>query len=505
MKKASKFEKVAARCWNVLNEGKPFTPVFVTGVFLLYHLAQWAEPGFWADASLALIWSLPLLAVYFLYDFPLHLRLYLWIPFLAAWWLFSVSGVSSLLLLACGLYFFFTVIFWGTIYYHLRIGTTLWNFTRFWKLVLKNSDSTSGNAQEQIPKVMTVLLVMESAYRAMAANGQAIPDGRALMFAAGVGAFSYLLHRWLFNWKPVEIASFTHNVKPGKPLAKKVYMIVIDGCNKERLALAKTPFLDWLKSTGTEFANMETVYPARTVVCFSSMFTGTYPSEHGITSNMVYRLGVKTESLFDSLRKVGKKGVMLACAHLVDAFGKDVETFTAVMKNDIADQTIMRRARQIVEETDPDVLIVQLIGTDQTGHSRGVFYDEYLQKIAEADALIASFYQWLQERGNLEDAAFIVCADHGQSDGIGGHGHLDEGERFVPFIMHGPMVKQGVKIEEWNSLVSVAPTIAYLMGAPYPDKSRGPVLVDALDNLEMETGERSHERKMPLHRNTGTQ
>lgn len=503
MKKASKFEKVAARCWNVLNEGKPFTPVFVVGIFLLFYVGSWGQAAFWTDTLLALLWTVPLFVVYFHYDFPLHLRVYLWVPLLAAYWLWPHTGVYALIVLAIGFYFFFTVIFWGTIYYHLRIGTTLWNFTRFWKLVLKNSDSTSGNAQEQLPKVMTLLLVMEGAYRSQTV-GLSLLDIRPLLFATAVGVFSYVIHRLLFTWKPAEVPGYTDNAVMGKPLAKKVYMIIIDGCNKERLALANTPFLDWLKETGTEFTNMETVYPARTVVCFSSMFTGTYPREHGITSNMVYKLGVKTESIFDSLRKIGKKGVMLACAHLVDAFGKDVETFTAVMNNDIADQTIMKRARQIVEESNPDVLIVQLIGTDQTGHSRGVFYDEYLQKIGEADELIASFYQWLEERGEINEAAFIVCADHGQSDGIGGHGHLDEGERFVPFIMNGPMMKRGVKIEGWNTLVSVAPTIAYLMGAPYSNKSRGPVLIDALSTQGIEIGENSDDSKLPIYRYSGT-
>lgn len=502
MKKASSFEKFAARCWNVLNEGKPFTPVFVTGLFWLYHLDRWGEAAFWANGLLALLWTLPLLVVYFIYDYPLHLRSFLWVPFVAACCLWLYSGVYSLLLLACAVYFFFTVIFWGTIYYHLRIGTTLWNFTRFWKLVLKNSDSTSGNAQEQIPKVMTLLLVMEAAYRTVDLGGSAQYGWQQLAFAAAVALYSLLIHRWLFTWKPAEIAGYTNNVQPGQPLAKKVYMVIIDGCNKERLALAKTPFLDWLKENGTQYANMETVYPARTVVCFSSMFTGTYPREHGITSNMVYKHGVRTESIFDSLRKIGKKGVMLAVAHLVDAFGKDVETFTAVMKNDIADTTIMKRAKQLVEEAEPDLLIVQLIGTDQTGHSRGVFYDEYLQKIAEADRLIAEFYDWLKKRGDLHHAAFIVCADHGQSDGIGGHGHLDEGERFVPFIMNGPMFKRGVTVEGARSLVSVAPTIAYLLGAPYPDKSRGPVLAEALE--QKETGVDINETNMPLHRYSGT-
>ena len=46
---------------------------------------------------------------------------------------------------------------------------------------------------------------------------------------------------------------------------------------------------------------MDTVYPARTVTCFSSMLTGASPREHGMHSNFVPRLGVKCESLFDVL------------------------------------------------------------------------------------------------------------------------------------------------------------------------------------------------------------
>jgi predicted AlkP superfamily pyrophosphatase or phosphodiesterase len=226
--------------------------------------------------------------------------------------------------------------------------------------------------------------------------------------------------------------------------------------------------------------NMETVYPARTVVCFSSMFTGTYPFEHGIKSNMVWKLGIKVESIFDSLRKINKKGRMLGIAHLVDSFGKDVEAVTAVMKNDVADRNIIEGAKRIMAEQDPDLFIVQLIGTDQTGHSQGVLYPEYIEKIEEADHLIKDFVDWLNVNGKMENTTLMICADHGQADGIGGHGHLDEGERYVPFFINGPHIKSGHKVEEKQSLVSVAPTLAYLMGAPYPSHSRGPVLLEAI-------------------------
>lgn len=487
MKSASKFEKFAARCWNLLNEGKPFTPIFTVGTMLLFHLGDVGSPEMTVDFLLAFLTVIPLFVMYFIYDFPLFLRNYLWIPFVT--FIIIWPGLNiSLLLFAAGLYFFFTVFFWGTFYYHLRIGTSWLNFTRFWKLVLKNSDSTSGNAQEQLPKVFLLLSVWELSFNSLSAN-KGIPLVELGLFYGFILVFAFIFHKYLFDWKPKAYETFTKDDGPEIPengLSDKVIVIVIDGMRKERFYEANTPFLDGLKENGTEYLNMETVYPARTVVCFSSMFTGTYPFEHGITSNMVWRLGIKTESIFDSLRKVGKRGRLLGIAHLVDSMGSDVETVTAVMHKDKADPNMLARARKIMKEQDPDLFIVQMIGTDQVGHSRGVLYDDYIEKIEEADALIKDFVEWLDQEGKMENTTLVICADHGQADGIGGHGHLDEGERFVPFFMHGPHIAKGNKIQEKHSLVSLAPTISYLLGAPYPASSRGKVLTDAIKEQKEE-------------------
>ena len=479
MKKASKFEKVAARCWNLLNEGKPFTPIFSIGTIAIYYLFFMEFNSSWDSFGVSLLFIVPLFAIYYYFDFPLFLRNYLWLPFIAYLLIFKEVNLS-LLLVAIGLYFFFTVFFWGTLYYHLRIGTTWWNFTRFWKLVLKNSDSTSGNAQEQLPKVLLLLSVWNYLYVNVERGISSLEIAYVMLFFGVILLYSWILHKSLFDWKPKVIESYTSNVEsPKEPVSDKVIVLVIDGMRKERFEEANTPFLDNLRKNGTDYSQMETLYPARTVVCFSSMFTGTYPFEHGINSNMVWKLGIKVESIFDSLRKVGKKGRLLGIAHLVDSMGNDVETVTAVMHNDVADRNIIDRAKEIMAKQDPELLVVQLISTDQTGHSRGVLYDEYIQKIEEADKLISEYVKWLEENGKMKNTTLVVCADHGQADGIGGHGHLDEGERFVPFFMHGPNIEKGKRINEKRSLVSVAPTIAYLLGAPYPNKSRGPVLEEA--------------------------
>ena len=56
---ASKFEIVAARAWNVLNEGKSFHPVFVLGTFVLLHMGGVFSAAFWGRAWPAIPLTFP--------------------------------------------------------------------------------------------------------------------------------------------------------------------------------------------------------------------------------------------------------------------------------------------------------------------------------------------------------------------------------------------------------------------------------------------------------------
>ena len=80
-------------------------------------------------------------------------------------------------------YAFFTVVVWGSVYYHLRTGAPWTNGLRFWRLVLTNSDPTSGNALEQIPKLLialsaATLLAEEPSARLARAGGRGAGDRR---------------------------------------------------------------------------------------------------------------------------------------------------------------------------------------------------------------------------------------------------------------------------------------------------------------------------------------
>ena len=151
---AGAFEVWAARLWNVLNEGRPFTivyPALVLGAAALVGIGPDGPLG------LALLGALALAAVLAQFPFPLRGRVLLWVALAASVPLLEPWRSPTLVLGALGGWVFFTVLFWGTLYYRLRTGAPWTNFLRFWRLVLTNSDPTSGNALEQVPKIVMTI------------------------------------------------------------------------------------------------------------------------------------------------------------------------------------------------------------------------------------------------------------------------------------------------------------------------------------------------------------
>ncbi len=482
---ASRLEIVAARAWNVLNEGKPFTPVFAANTLLFLSIPSLADAGYWVRAAIAGIAIIPLGVVFYRFDFPLWLRTALWSFLFLFIALFKTADLVAVGV-SLGLYLGFTIILWGSVYYHLRIGMPWTNFTRFWRLVLENPDPTSGNFLEQTPKFLLMILMFGYVMDGPSIASVAAVEG----FILFVGIAALLLHQWFFTWVPALPSTPLRGTGPTPSRsARRVIAIVIDGCRADRLREAHTPFIDSLRHEGTEYTDMRTVYPARTVTAFSSMLTGAPPAVHGMKSNFVPNLGVKCESVFDVLEQGGEKGRLVGIAHLVDAFGEDrVSTVSAVNHNDEIDHALVRQAKRVMREEDPDLLVLQLLSVDQTGHARGSYNREYLDKIEITDRIIEDFVGWCEREGYMDDATLVISSDHGQGIGIGGHGHLTESERRVPCIFQGTGVQKGRVVGETRHLTDVAPTLLHLLGKRPPVQSVGRDLLDSTNDAEVSDG-----------------
>src|SRR3954447_25130588 len=461
---AGKVEIWAARLWNVFNEGRPFSLVYPLLVLLVLR-----------PSPLALAGALGFAAVLVPFPFPLRGRLLLWLAALASVPLLEPWRAPGLLAAALAGYFAFTVLLWGTLYYRLRTGAPWTNFLRFWRLVLTNSDPTSGNALEQIPKFLMTL----SAGNLLAEEPSKLPQiAVAAALTAGLGALAWRRFRGRLPMYPPA----TGHLPTANRRAKRAYVIVIDGCNRARLRQAHTPTIDRLAREGTEYLSVDPAYPARTVVCFSSMLTGTTPHEHGMRSNFAPRLGVRCESVFDVLDRHGRKGRLVGIAHLLDPFGdRVVRAVTSVQPTQEIDHSLCAEARRAVDTDDPDLLVLQLLAADQLGHVRGVRSPEYLRQLEDTDRRVTDFLAFLEKRDKLHDATVILMADHGQGRGIGGHGHLDWGESPVPFAVWGRGAVPDATAGERRSVLELAPTISALLGIERPAQARGRPLIPERD------------------------
>jgi hypothetical protein len=462
-RQAGGFEVWAARAWNVFNEGKPFgivyPPMALAGAILIGAVQ--------GDLLAALVAGLAVSLVLARFPFALRGRALLWLLLVPA--LAVLGAPGGLTAVGLGGWVFFTVVVWGSIYYHLRTGAPWTNGLRFWRLVATNSDPTSGNALEQVPKLTMTFAAMEH----VAGGGGAGPVAGLMVAAALLGIVAerrFARRPWYPEREP--------QPAPAAPLARRAYVIVIDGCNRERLrqasALGLTPTIDRLAAEGTEYLDVQTAAPARTVVCFSSMLTGATPAEHGMRSNFAPRLGVRVPSVFGAVR-----GRLVGIAHLIDPFGEEiVRSVTSVQPTEQLDHSLAAAGRAVVEEEDPDLLVLQLLAADQLGHVRGTRNAEYLDQLSATDRRIEEFLDFLEARGRLRDAAVIVMADHGQGRGIGGHGHLDWGESPVPYIHWGAGALPGAVSDRPASVLELAVTLARLLGVEAPSHARGRPLVD---------------------------
>ena len=472
---AGAFEVWAARAWNVFNEGRPFSVVYPLMVLLCAAPVGLAPDG---SLLLALAGTLALALVLSRFTFPLRSRALLWLVALASIPLLEPWRALPLLAGALAGYVFFTVVLWGSIYYHLRTGARWSNGLRFWRLVLTNSDPTSGNALEQLPKLLMTL----SAGNLLAEDPGLASVGWIALTAALAIAAGTVAWRWFARTRLPRYPDRAPQPPVAEPLAERVYVIVVDGCNRGRLWQAHAPVMDRLAREGTEYLDVEPAHPARTVVCFSSMLTGASPAEHGMRSNFAPRLGVRRESVFDVLERHGRRGRLVGIAHLLDPFGEEVvRSVTSVQPTGQIDSSLCAEGRRVVEEEDPDLLVLQLLAADQLGHVRGVRNPEYLDQLAETDRHVGDFLSFLEERGKLDGATVILMADHGQGRGIGGHGHLDWGERPVPFVVWGAGARPGGVSREPRSVCELAATVSSLLGVEAPAAARGRPMVPELD------------------------
>jgi len=231
-------------------------------------------------------------------------------------------------------------------------------------------------------------------------------------------------------------------------MSRKVLVVCLDGCDPEYIATSPTPALDRIEKEGYRVLG-RSVVPAVTNVNNTSIITGAFPREHGITTNFWYDpkkgTGVYMEdhrfllcpTLLERAAAVGLSAVLLTSKkkllYLLAGVEADpyepgsagagrgrVQALTAeeppaalverlgpapgIYSADI-NLWLLRAAREVIRQSDPDVMYVST--TDYVQHKYAPGHEVAVEHTSGMDALIGEIIE------ENPDREVYVTADHG--------------------------------------------------------------------------------------------
>jgi len=312
-----------------------------------------------------------------------------------------------------------------------------------------------------------------------------------------------------------------------------VVLVTLDTTRADHLgcygyARRTSPRLDALASEGTVFLHAQ-AQASVTPVSHASIFTGRFPYRHGLRclhGRWGTRLNEDVPTLAEMLRSQGyRTGAFISAFPAGSAFGleRGFEVFdeafdgeasrsgTGVVRTGAAQRTAAatnRRAFDWIDETaaetdaplfvwahyfDPHDL--ELVPEDASflerfpadpGDPKSPFVAKYDGEILYMDEQLGRLIDRVRSLGRPTLVA--VVGDHGE--GLGqhdwwGHGILYQEQIRVPFVLHGPGVPSGVRVESLVRTVDVVPTLLAGIGIVLEDAST----VDGVDLGPLVRGE----------------
>lgn len=261
------------------------------------------------------------------------------------------------------------------------------------------------------------------------------------------------------------------------------------GCYGDRQAI--TPELDRLAGEGLRFTNASSAVPL-TLPSHTSVLSGLLPPHHGLRNNGAGALRPGTATLATLLGGAGyRTGAFVGSFVLDHRFGlaPGFEVYDDEIERDPKAGAVLeaeRPGREVVdralawlrkEDARPFFLWVHLYDAHApytpppawAARHPGRPYDG---EISEVDEQVGRILEELRRRGLAGRTVVAVAADHGE--GLGEHGELTHGLLLyeptlrVPFLLRAPWALKPRVVETPVSLVDLAPTLAGLLGQPFP-------------------------------------
>lgn len=290
-----------------------------------------------------------------------------------------------------------------------------------------------------------------------------------------------------------------------------VLVITLDTLRADRVGAygytgARTPVLDGLAARGARFASATTTTPL-TLSAHTSLFTGSWPTAHGVRDNTGFYVDEAATTLAEVLKGRGYRTGGFVGAFVLDARWGIAQGFDHYFDDfDLSEDVgpsldaIQRRGADVVDAamgwlrqpaTAPFFAWVHLYDPHTPYDAPAEFAARfaanrdgaYDAEVAYTDAQVGRLLAALQADGRLDDTLVVVLADHGEQLGE----HREQSHGFfvydasvqVPLIIAGPGIATRV-VPDQVRIVDVMPTLLDLLGIEPPAAVQGTSLRPAL-------------------------
>ncbi len=275
---------------------------------------------------------------------------------------------------------------------------------------------------------------------------------------------------------------------------------------------ANTPTLDRLAAEGIVFEQARSPAPL-TMVSHSTIFTGTYPTVHGVRDNGLFVLADENLTLAEILAAEGYRtgagvgsfvldrrwGIGQGFEVYDDRLQEDGRTFEHGFFDERPARTTVRRWLQWLRggAALPDTELAPKSARQgapffgwlhfwEPHHPHvpphpwreQLAHDLYQAEIATADAALGELIAALEEDGLLERTILVLTADHGE--GLGEHGESTHSFLCHDATLHVPLIVRlpdgehgGTRVSQPVGTVDVLPTVLELLGIDAPDRIQG--------------------------------
>lgn len=256
---------------------------------------------------------------------------------------------------------------------------------------------------------------------------------------------------------------------PAKPALppRRVLIISEDGLRPDVLTPELAPRHVELIREGTMATLAETIPESDTLPSHASMLSGVGASAHGLWWNSYKekRGYINVPTIFSVAHERGLKTAMIVgkpkLRHIAIPGTVDYFKRPSYLCGGVA-----RRAAEYFVTSKPDLMFVHFSDPDEFGHSHGWMSREYLRGVRSSDACLATLLGALDASGLADTTLVIVTADHGGHDKRHSSGHPTMIDRQIPWIVRGPGVTRGFKLEGTVETVDTAATALAALGLP---------------------------------------